>query len=207
MSTLRILVADDHYVVRMGLCALIRSEPGMEVVAEAVDGMQTIEKFRQMRPDVAMVDVRMPVKSGIEAARAIISEFPGARLLMLTAYDGDEEIHQALSAGALGYVLKATEGEKLLPAIRAVALGQKWLPAEVGRKLAARKTFDALTPREVEVLRKCARGLANKQIADELQLSEHTVKDHLKRIREKLRVDDRTEAVTAGIKRGIIQLK
>jgi DNA-binding NarL/FixJ family response regulator len=207
MSTLRILVADDHYVVRMGLCSLIRSEPGMEVVAEAADGLQTIEKFRQTRPDVAMVDVRMPGRSGIEAARAIIAEFPSAKLLMLTAYDGDEEIHQALAAGALGYVLKATEGEKLLPAIRAVALGQKWLPAEVSRKLAARKTFDALTPREVEVLQKCARGLANKQIADELQISENTVKDHLKRIREKLRVCDRTEAVTAGIKRGIIQLK
>jgi DNA-binding NarL/FixJ family response regulator len=149
----------------------------------------------------------MPGRSGIEAARAIIAEFPSAKLLMLTAYDGDEEIHQALAAGALGYVLKATEGEKLLPAIRAVALGQKWLPAEVSRKLAARKTFDALTPREVEVLQKCARGLANKQIADELQISENTVKDHLKRIREKLRVCDRTEAVTAGIKRGIIQLK
>jgi DNA-binding NarL/FixJ family response regulator len=207
MNSLRILVADDHYVVRMGLCALIRSEPGMEVVAEAADGAQTVEKFRQTRPDVAMLDVRMPGKSGIEAARAIIAEFPTAKLLMLTAYDGDEEIHQALQAGALGYVLKNTEGEKLLPALRAVAAGHKWVPSEVSGKLATRKIYDALTPREIEVLQKIARGLANKQIADELQISDNTVKDHLKRIREKLRVNDRTEAVTAGIKRGIIQLK
>ena len=207
MNTLRILVADDHYVVRMGLCSLIGSEPGMEVVAEAADGLQTVDKFRQTRPDVAMIDVRMPGRSGIEAARAIIAEFPTAKLLMLTAYDGDEEIHQALSAGALGYVLKATEGEKLLPAIRAVALGQKWLPIEVSRKLAARKIYESLTPRETEVLQKCARGLANKQIADEMQISDNTVKDHLKRIREKLHVSDRTEAVTAGLKRGIIQLR
>ncbi len=203
---IRILIADDHFVVRMGLAALVNTEPDMEVVAEAADGAQALELFAKFNPDLALMDLRMPVKSGIEAITEIRKQFPTACILMLTAFDGDEDIHKALQAGAQGYVLKSSTGDKLIPALRAVASGQKWIPKDVANRLAFRSSFDELTPREVQVLNELAKGLANKEIADVLSITEHTTKDHLKSILAKLRVADRTEAVTAALQRGIIHL-
>jgi DNA-binding NarL/FixJ family response regulator len=205
-SQIRILVADDHYIVRMGLIGLVSTEPDLEVVAEAADGCQAVDLFFKHVPDLALMDSRMPAKSGIEAISEIRARFPAARILMLTAFDGDEDIHQALEAGAQGYVLKSSTGEKLIPAIRAVAAGQRWIPRDVAQRLAQRKTFEPLTPREVQVLNELAKGLANKEIADVLSITEYTAKDHLSSILSKLRVADRTEAVTAAIQRGIIRL-
>jgi len=203
---IRILIADDHYIVRMGLVALVNTEPDMEVVAEAADGAQALELFAKHTPDLALLDLRMPVKSGIEATIEIRNRFSDACILMLTAFDGDEDIHKALQAGAQGYVLKSSSGEKLLPALRAVAAGQRWVPKDVANRLASRNSFEQLTPREVQVLNELAKGLANKEIADVLNISEYTAKDHLKSILGKLHVADRTEAVTAGLHRGIIHL-
>ena len=204
---IRILIADDHYIVRMGLTALINTDPDMEVVAEAADGSQAVDLFTKWHPNLALMDLRMPVKSGIEATIEIRSKFPKACILMLTAFDGDEDIYKALQAGAQGYVLKSSSGEKLLlPAVRAVAAGQRWIPQDVASRLAARNLFEQLTPREVRVLNELAKGLANKEIASALNITEYTAKDHLKSILGKLRVNDRTEAVTAAIQRGIIHL-
>ncbi|HEY4414928.1 MAG TPA: response regulator transcription factor [Verrucomicrobiae bacterium] len=203
---IRILIADDHYIVRLGLIALVSTEADMEVVAEAADGAQALELYSGCQPDLALLDMRMPIKNGIEATREIRDKYPFARILMLTAFDGDEEIHKALQAGAQGYVFKNSSGEKLIPALRAVLAGQRWIPKEVASRLASRKSFEKLTGREVEVLRELAKGLANKEIAEMLNISEHTVKDHLKNILGKLRVADRTEAVTTAIQRGIIHI-
>jgi DNA-binding NarL/FixJ family response regulator len=203
---IRILVADDHFVVRIGLVALVNTEPDMEVVAEAADGGQAIDLFARHKPDLVLMDLRMPIKTGIEATVEIRNKFADARVLMLTTFDGDEDIHQALQAGARGYVLKSSTGEKLIPALRAVAAGQRWIPREVATRLAVRNSFEDLTPREMQVLNQLAKGLANKEIADVLDITEHTAKDHLKSILGKLRVADRTEAVTAAIQRGIIHL-
>lgn len=201
-----ILVADDHYVVRMGLAALVETEPDMEVVAEAADGAQAVELYAKCRPDLALLDTRMPVMDGIEATLEIRKRFPDARILMLTAFDGDADISRALDAGVQGYVLKNSTGEKLIPALRAVAAGKSWLPGEITSRLAVRKSFEKLTSRELEGLQQLAIGLANKQIAEVLQITEYTVKDHVKNILGKLRVADRTEAVTAALQRGIIHL-
>ena len=203
---IRILVADDHFVVRMGLIAVVNSEPDMEVVAEAADGAQVVEMFQKHNPDLVLMDLRMPGKDGIAATREIRALQPQARVLMLTTYDGDTDIHRAMQAGAQGYVLKNSTGDKLIPALRAVAIGEQWIPREIATRLATRKLFEELTPRELEVLQQMSKGLANKEIADVLKISEHTVKDHLKNILGKLRVADRTEAVTVALQRGIIQL-
>lgn len=203
---IRVLIADDHYIVRIGLIALVNTEPDMEVVAEAADGAQALELFAKCAPDLALLDMRMPLKNGIETTMAIRNRFPAARILMLTAFDGDEEIYKALEAGAQGYVLKSASGEKLIPALRAVAAGQRWVPPEVVNRLASRNLFEKLTARELEVLHELAKGQANKQIAEVLHITEHTVKDHLKSILGKLRVGDRTEAVTTAVQRGIIHL-
>jgi DNA-binding NarL/FixJ family response regulator len=206
IHTIRILIADDHYVVRMGLAALVETEPDLQVVGEAGDGVQVIELYRKLKPDLVLMDSRMPRVDGVSATRQIREQFPQARVLMLTTYDGDDDIHRALSAGASGYLLKNSTRESLIPAIRAVASGQRWIPQEVASRLAARKMFEELTPREVDVLQQLAKGLANKEIADVLNISEHTVKGHLKSILGKLHVADRTEAVTAALQRGIIHL-
>ena len=203
---IRILVADDHYIVRMGLVALVNTEPDMEVVAEAADGAQAIELYAKLLPDLALMDARMPVKDGIEAMVEIRKRFPTASILMLTAFDGDADIRKALEAGAQGYVLKSSTGDKLIPALRAVAAGEHWVPKEVASRLASRNSFEQLTAREMQVLNQLAKGLANKQIADALHITEYTVKDHLKNILAKLRVADRTEAVTVALQRGIIHL-
>ncbi len=205
-TSIRILIADDHYVVRMGLAALVETEPDLQVVGEAADGAQVVELYKKLQPDLVLMDLRMPRTDGVAAARQIREQFPEARILMLTTYDGDDDIHKALSAGASGYLLKNSTRESLIPALRAVASGQRWIPQEVASRLAARKLFEELTPREVDVLQQLAKGLANKEIADVLGISEHTVKGHLKSILGKLHVADRTEAVTAALQRGIIHL-
>jgi DNA-binding NarL/FixJ family response regulator len=201
-----ILVADDHFIVRMGLIALVNTEPGMVIVGEAADGQQAVDLFGKYRPDLVLMDLRMPLKDGVEATAQIRAMDPQARVLMLTTFDGDADIHKALQAGAQGYVLKNATGQELIPAIQAVASGQKWIPKEIAKRLASRKLFEELTPREEQVLQLLGKGLANKQIGDQLNISEHTVKDHLKSIFGKLQVVDRTEAVTAAIQRGIIHL-
>ena len=203
---IRILIADDHFVVRMGLIALVDTEPDMKVVAEAHDGAQAVELFGKFNPDLVLMDMRMPVKDGIWATIEIVKRFAKARILMLTTYDGDDDIHRALQAGARGYVLKNSAGDKLIPALRAVAAGEQWIPMEVASRLASRKLFEELTPREMQVLNLLAKGLANKEIGDTLNITEYTTKDHLKSILGKLQVADRTEAVTAAIQRGIIHL-
>ena len=190
----------------MGLVSLISTESDMEVVAEAADGAQVVDLFGKCKPDLVLMDLRMPVKDGIQATTEIRSQHPDARVLVLTTFDGDTDIHKALQAGAQGYVLKNSTGEKLIPAMRAVIAGQRWIPTEVASRLASRKLFEELTSRELQVLQLLAKGLANKQIGDVLSITEHTVKDHLKSILGKLHVADRTEAVTAAIQRGIIHL-
>ena len=202
----RILIADDHSIVRMGLVALVNSEPDMEVVAEAADGAQALKLFSHLRPDLVLLDIRMPGKDGIETTLEILKEFPQARVLLLTAFDGDAHIRRALDAGVQGYVLKSASTSDLVPALRAVAAGQRWVPREVAARLESRKTFEKITDREVEVLNALAKGLANKQIAEALNITDNTVKHHVKIIMGKLRVADRTEAVTVALQRGIIQL-
>jgi DNA-binding NarL/FixJ family response regulator len=201
-----ILVADDHFIVRMGLIALVNTEPNMVIVGEAADGSQAVDLFGKRKPDLVLMDLRMPIKDGIEATIEIRAQDPKARVLMLTTFDGDTDIHKALQAGAQGYVLKNATGQELIPAIQAVAAGHKWIPKEIAQRLTSRKLFEELTPREVKVLQLLVKGLANKQIGDMLNITEYTVKDHLKSVFGKLQVVDRTEAVTAAIQRGIIHL-
>ena len=203
---IRILIADDHYVVRMGLVALVNTEADMEVVAEAEDGKQAIELFDEFQPDLMLIDSQMPNMNGVDATVEIRKRFPQARILMLTAYDGDADIRRALDAGVNGYVLKRSTGENLIPALRTVATGGRWLSKAAAGELSLRKSYEQLTPREIQVLEELSKGMANKQIADALRISEYTVKDHVKSILAKLRVADRTEAVTAAIKRGFIRL-
>jgi DNA-binding NarL/FixJ family response regulator len=205
-SKIRVLVADDHYVVRMGLIAIINNEPDLEVVAEAANGSRAVELSALHHPDLVLLDSRMPVKDGIQAAREIRIQPAKPHILMLTAFDGDEDIARALEAGVEGYVLKNATGDQLIPAIRAVLAGERWLPDEVQRKLAARKTYEPLTPRELEVLQELTKGLANKQIAEVLNITEQTTKGYLQNILAKLHVADRTEAVTAAIQRGLVRL-
>ncbi|TAK94061.1 MAG: response regulator transcription factor [Verrucomicrobia bacterium] len=203
---IRILIADDHYIVRIGLVALVNTDPDMEVVAEAADGSQAVELFEKHKPDLVLMDSRMTVKNGIEATIEIRKTNPEARVLILTAFDGDADIRKAFEAGAQGYVLKSSTGEKLLPALRAVAAGERWIPKEVAHRLSSRNSYETLTTRELQVLNEIAKGLANKQIASNLGITEYTVKDHLKNILAKLRVADRTEAVSVSVQRGIIHL-
>jgi len=205
-SKIKILVVDDHFVVRMGLIGVVNLEPDMEVVGEAADGAQAVEMFAKHRPDLVLMDLRMPQRDGIWATSEIRSKNPEARILMLTTFDGDTDIHRAVMAGAQGYVLKNSTRDKLIPAIRAVADGQRWIPKEIATRLAERNIFEELTFREIEVLEQVAKGLANKEIADTLKISEHTVKGHLKNILGKLLVADRTEAVAKAVQRGIIRL-
>jgi len=185
----------------------VNTQPDMEIVGEASDGRQAVELFEKLQPDLVLMDTRMPVKDGIEASHEICKKHPQARILMLTAFDGDADIRRALDAGAQGYVLKSSTGEKLIPALRSVAKGEHWMPREIAARLDSKKSFEPLTPREVEVLNELAKGLANKQIADVFSITENTVKGYLKNILGKLRVSDRTEAVTVALQRGIIRLQ
>jgi DNA-binding NarL/FixJ family response regulator len=203
---IRVLVVDDHYVVRIGLVSLVNTDPELKVVGEADDGDQAITLFQKLQPDLVLMDVRMPGKSGPEVTTQMRRLSDKARVLILSAFDGDEDIHNALAAGAHGYVLKSSTGEELIPAIHAVAAGKRWIPQNVAARLKSRNLFEDLTPREIDVLREVAKGLSNKELADTLGITEHTAKDHLKSILAKLRVADRTQAVTLAIQRGILQI-
>jgi two-component system, NarL family, response regulator len=205
-APIRILVAEDHLVARVGVTAIVNLQPDMTVVAEAPNGQQAVELYRKHLPDVALLDMRMPIMSGVEAARAIRSEFPNARMIALTTYGGDEDIRRALAAGVQAYLTKDVLHDELLKAIRAVHAGQNYLPSSVAAALAAQMPRPDLSAREVQVLELIVRGLANKQIAYSLNIAEHTVKNHVKNILSKLGVQDRTQAATAAIQRGIVHL-
>jgi two-component system, NarL family, response regulator len=203
---IRILVAEDHLIARVGVTGVINMQSDMTVVAEAVNGRQAVERFREHRPDITLLDVRMPKMSGIEAAVAIRAEFKDARLIALTSYDGGEDIRRAVEAGVLGFLTKDVLHEELIKTIRAVHAGRTYIPAKLAAKLAEQRERPQLSPREVEVLELIVRGLGNKQIAYDLNISEETAKNHVKHIFGKLGVQDRTQAATIAIQRGIIHL-
>jgi DNA-binding NarL/FixJ family response regulator len=203
---IRVLTVDDHPLLREGIAALVNAEHDMKLVAEASNGREGIEQFRLHQPDVVLMDIQMPQVNGVEAISQIQSEFPGARIIVLTTYSGDAQVVTALRAGARGYILKGQVHRELLETIRAVHAGQKRIPPEIAAELAQHVADDDLTPREVDVLRLIAAGNANKQIADQLSIGEATVKSHVTNILSKLGANDRAHAVTIGLKRGIIEL-
>jgi DNA-binding NarL/FixJ family response regulator len=203
---IRVLSVDDHPLLREGIAALVNAESDMKLVAEATNGQEAIELFRSHRPDVTLMDLQMPGLNGIEAIIGIRSEFPNARIIVLTTYAGDVQVLRALKAGARGYILKAHVRRELLDSIRGVHAGQKRIPAEVAAELAEHVTEDKLSSREIDVLRLIAAGNANKVIASELSIGEETVKSHVTNILAKLGANDRTHAVTLALKRGIIEL-
>jgi DNA-binding NarL/FixJ family response regulator len=205
-SLIRILTVDDHPLLRKGIAALVNAEPDMKLVAEAANGHEAIAMFRLHRPDVTLMDLQMPDLSGCEAITNIQSEFPNARIIVLTTYTGDVQVLRALEAGARAYVLKGHVHRELLETIRAVHAGQKRIPPDVATELAEHTMDDELTAREIDILRLIASGNANKQIADQLSIGEATVKSHITNILSKLGANDRTHAVTIGLKRGIIDL-
>ena len=205
-ARIRILTVDDHPLMREGIATLIRSQADMLLVAQAGDGRGAIERFREHQPDVTLMDIRLPDRSGIDTMIAIRSEFPEARILMLTTFEGDVEIQRALQAGARGYMLKSMPPGELLAGIRDVHAGRKRIPPEVAAQLAEHLGEEALTARELEVLQQVAGGHRNRDIAGRLFITEETVKVHVKHIMEKLGAKDRTEAVAIALRRGIIQL-
>ncbi len=205
-TPIRILSVDDHPLLRQGIAAIINSQPDMLLAAQAANGVEAIQQFREHRPDVTLMDLRLPDMSGIDALIAIRTEFPAACVVMLTTFEGDVEIQRALEAGARGYLLKSTPAKDLIEAIRQSHAGKRPIPAEVAAHLAEHMGEEALTPREVEVLRHLAGGNRNRDIAEQLFISEETVKVHIKHIMEKLGASDRTEAVAIAVRRGIIQL-
>lgn len=203
---IRILVVDDHNIVRQGLVALLNTVPDMKVVAEAGDGEEAIESHRRHKPDITLMDLRLPKLGGADAISRIREEFPAARVIVLTTFDGDEDIFRALQAGAKGYLLKGMDIDELTAAIRSVYAGKSRIPASVAEKLAERMGGPALTTREVEVLRRIVAGRSNKEIASDLFISEATVKTHVNSILGKLGVTDRTQAATTALQRGIVHL-
>ena len=206
VSPIRIFSVDDHPLLREGIAALLNNQPDMALVAEAANGAEAIQLFKQHLPDVTLLDLRLPDMSGIDILIAIRSEFPEARIIMLTTFEGDVEIHRALQAGARGYLLKNMPPSELVDVIRQVHAGKKRIPAVIASQLAEHMSDESLTEREVEVLREVADGNKNRDIARKLFISEETVKVHVKHIMEKLGATDRTQAVAIGIRRGIIQL-
>jgi DNA-binding NarL/FixJ family response regulator len=206
VSPIRVLAVDDHALIREGIAALISNQKDMRLVAEASNGREAIEQFRSQRPDVTLMDLQMPEMNGIDALIAIRSEFADARIIVLTTYAGDALCKRAMKAGAQAYILKGNVRKDLLDTIRAVRAGKKFIHAEVAAELASHAADDALSEREIEVLSLIAAGNSNKLIADELSISEDTVKGHVKSILSKLGVNDRTHAVTVGLKRGMIEL-
>jgi DNA-binding NarL/FixJ family response regulator len=209
MSTpqqIRIFSVDDHPLLREGIAGLVNNQPDMVVVGEASTGGEALQLYGQLQPDVTLLDLRLPDMSGIDTLIALRSEFPDARIIMLTTFEGDVEIHRALQAGARGYLLKNMPPSELLDVIRQVHAGKKRIPAAIASQLAEHMSSETLTEREVEVLREVAGGNKNREIANKLFISEETVKVHVKHIMEKLGASDRTQAVTIGVRRGIIQL-
>ena len=204
---IRILIAEDHMIARAGVGAIVNAQPDMTVVAEATNGQQAVALYREHRPDVTLMDMRMPIMTGFESVSAIRAEFPHARIVALSTFGGDEDIRRALMAGVQAYLTKDVLHDELIEAIRAVHAGQKYLPPPVAAALAAQLPRPDLSARELDVLRLIVQGLSNKQIAFTLGIAEHTVKNHVKSILSKLGVDDRTQAATAAIQRGIIHLQ
>jgi DNA-binding NarL/FixJ family response regulator len=203
---IRIALVDDHPILRQGIAALISDQPDLQLVGQASNGLEAIEQFRLHRPDVMLMDLQMPGMNGIDAMSAIRGEFPDARFVVLTTYTGDVQIVRALKAGARAYLLKSLLHRELLDTIRSVHAGHKRIPPEIAAELADHAADDQLTPREIEVLRLVAAGNANKIVADQLSITEETVKAHVKNILSKLDANDRTHAVTIALKRGIIEL-
>jgi DNA-binding NarL/FixJ family response regulator len=203
---IRILTVDDHPLLREGIAALVASQSDMKVVGEASNGLEALREFRRHRPDITLMDLVMPVMNGVDAIIAIRSEFPDARIIVLTTYTGDVQVLRALKAGARGYLLKGLLRKELLETVRAVQAGRKCILPEVAAQLADHAGEEELSTREIEILRLIAGGNSNKAIADQLSITEETVKGHVKNILSKLRANDRTHAVTIGLKRGIIEL-
>ena len=205
-ASIRVFSVDDHPLLREGIAAVINSQPDMLMAAQASNGCEAIQTFRQQQPDVTLMDLRLPDMSGIDALIAIRAEFPEARVIMLTTFEGDVEIHRALKAGARGYVLKSTPPKELVETIRQVHRGKKHIPQQIAANLAEHFSDEALTEREVDVLRHISGGNRNRDIAERLFISEETVKVHVKHIMEKLGASDRTQAVAIALRRGIIEL-
>lgn len=203
---IRVLTVDDHPLLREGICTLINSQPDMSIVGEASTAAEAVERFRELRPDITLMDVRLPDKNGIDAMLAIRSEFPDARIIMVTSSEGDVEIQRAIGAGAQGYILKSMPPKDMVDAVRMVHAGKKRIPAAIAAHLAEHYADEDLTAREIEVLQQIAGGNRNRDIGDRLFISEETVKVHIKHIMEKLGANDRTQAVAIALKRGIIHL-
>jgi two-component system NarL family response regulator len=205
-TNIRVLIVDDHSIIRQGLATIINRDPEMTVIAQAEDGQQAIDCFREYQPDVTLMDLRMPQVGGVEAITAICAEFKLARIMVLTTYDGDEDIYRGLQAGAKGYLLKDAKPNELLNAIRTIYRGQQYIPPSVGAKLVQRMSNPELSERELDVLRLMAQGMSNLEIGTALSIGESTVKSHVNRILSKLGVNDRTQAVIVAVKRGIVSL-
>lgn len=203
---IRILSVDDHPLLHEGIAMVIKNQPDMSLVAEAFNGREAVQKFREHRPDVTLLDLRLPDMSGIDALIAIRTEFPEARIIILTTFEGDVEIQRALQAGARAYVLKSTPPKELMEVIRKVHAGKKPISSDIAAQLAEHYSDEALTDREIEVLRQVAEGNRNRDIAEKLFISEETVKVHIKHVMDKLGANDRTQAVAIGVRRGIIHL-
>jgi DNA-binding NarL/FixJ family response regulator len=205
-APIRILTADDHHLIRAGIASFLATEPELQVVAEAANGEEALERYRDARPDLVLMDLSMPVMDGLAATRAILEEFPDARIIALTTYAGDEDIHRALDAGAMGYLVKDMMVADVLKVIRLVMAGRRGIPPAVAATLAEHTPRIALTPRETEVMSLISTGLTNAQIAGRIGRTEETVKVHVKNILRKLNAHDRTEAVTIAVRRGFIRL-
>ena len=203
---IRVMTVDDHPLLRAGLRAILEQQADVRVVAEATNGSEAVQLYESASPDVVLMDLRLPVLDGIEATRAIRAFDPNARVVVLTTYMGDADVHRALDAGAAGYLLKDTAGDNLVNAVRIVATGQRFIPPEVASQLAQFAGAPELTPREREVLELAAHGLRNREIADRIGRTEATVKVHIKHVMEKLGVGDRTSAVTVALRRGLVHL-
>lgn len=205
-APIRVLVVDDHILLRQGIAGILAPEPDIELIAEAGNGAEAIERFEHHRPDVTLMDLQMPVLSGIDAITRITAQAPNARIIVLTTYRGDVQAVRALKAGARGYLLKSSLIDELLTAIRTIHAGQRYIPAEVAQDIAIHAAEEPLSAREIDILALVATGKANKMVARELDVSEQTVKAHLRTIFQKLGVQDRTQAVTTALRRGIISL-
>jgi DNA-binding NarL/FixJ family response regulator len=203
-ENIRVLCVDDHPLVRDGIAFALQQQAGMELVGEASDGVEAVSVFRSCMPDVTLMDLQMPNMNGIEATFAIRQEFPSARIVVLTTYSGDIQASRALKAGAVGYLLKAMLRSELIETIRSVHAGRRRIPPAIASEIAEHMSTDELSLREIEILRKVASGCSNKIVADTLQISEDTVKGHMKSILSKLQANDRTHAVTIAMKRGFL---